>query len=146
MLYQTQFAVQHANPYVINALTKTHGLYMNVYDKAESNAYDEGRDSYISNPGKYNTKPRYEKIKLLLNDPVQEVYDSGTESFDSYINDLYIITCDKSLIFEKEQKFEVFYDKKATVPNRVLQCFEVREYSNSYNKWSVRHIMLKPFN
>lgn len=145
MLYETQKNAQYANPSVINALTKTHGLYMNVYDKKESNIYDEGRDNYISNVNKFDEEPRYKKIKLLLNRPVQESFDSGEESFDSYINDLYIITCDKSLVFEKEQKFEVFYDKKAEVPVRVFQCFEVREFSNAYNKHSTRHIMLKSF-
>lgn len=146
MLYQTQFAVQHANPYVINALTKVHGLYMNVYDKAQPSIYDEGRDNYASNKNKYNNEARYKKIKLLLNEPVKESFDSGEDSFDTYIKDIFILTCDKNLVFNKEQKFEVFYDKDAKTPQRVFQCFEVREISNSYNKWSVRKIMLKPFN
>lgn len=146
MLYTTQWACQHANPYVINALTKVHGVYMNVYNKLESTMYDEGRDDYISNHGKFSQTPLYSKIKLLLNRPVQETYDSGNDSFDTYMEDLFIITCDKTLTFEKEQKFEVFYDKNDSKPQRVFQCFEVREFSNSHNKWSTRHIMLKPFN
>mgnify|MGYP003197845604 CR=1 FL=1 len=146
MLHTIQFAVQHANPYVINALTNVHGLYMNVYDKAEKNIYDEGRDNYISNATKFSKEPRYRKKKLLLYEPVQETFDSGVESFDSYMNDTFILTCDKSLVFEKEQKFEIFYDKLAITPQRVMQCFEVREISNSHNQWSVRKIMLRPFN
>ena len=146
MLYSTQYPGQFSNPYVIKALTWTHGLYMNVYDKADTSAYDEGRDSYISNPYNYEVEPLYKMKKLLLIEPVQETYDSGEESFDSYLNDTYIITCDKTLRFEKEQKFEIFYEKKATSPSRILQCFEVREVSSAYNQWSIRKIMLKPFN
>ena len=146
MLENIQYASQYANPYVIRALTRTHGLYMNVYDKDEPTVYDEGRDIYISNPGKYKVKPRYDRIKLLLNKPVQETFDSGEESFDSFLEDTYIITCDKSLVFNKLQKFEIFYNKTQKEPVRVMQCFEVREFSNSYNQWSVRHVMLKPFN
>lgn len=147
MLEHTQFPAQFANPYVIKALTWTHGVYMNVYDKAAPTEYDEGRDNYISNLGKYNDSTlRYKKIKLLLNRPVQEVFDSGINSFDTYLEDLYIITCDKSLVFEKEQKFEIFYTKQDTEPQRVMQCFEVREYANAFNQWTTRHIMLKPFN
>ena len=89
---------------------------------------------------------QYEKKKLLLNKPVQLAFDSGENSFDTYLEDLFIITCDKTLVFNKGQKFEVFYNKKDKVPQRVFQCFEVREYSNSYNQWSTRHIMLQPFN
>ena len=146
MLYTTQRASQFSNPYVIKALTFTHGVYMNVYNKAESTEYDEGRDTYISNPYNYNVEPLYKKKKFLLFDPVQETFDSGESSFDSWLKDTYVLTCDKSLKFEKEQKFEVFYDKRSTKPNRVFQCFEVRELSNSYNQWSIRKIMLKPFN
>lgn len=146
MLHQIQRNVQFANPFVVEALTRVHGLYMNVYNKDEATVYDEGRDNYISNPGKFKYNLLYEKKKLLLNRPVQMVFDSGRESFDTYLEDLFIITCDKKLVFEKEQKFEIFYDKHQTTPVRVMQCFEVREYSNAYNLWSVRHIMLKPFN
>lgn len=146
MLENIQKNSQYANPYVIKALTRTHGLYMNVYDKDESTVYDEGRDDYVSNPGKYKYNLRYDRIKLLLNRPVQETFDSGEESFDSFLEDTYIITCDKSLVFNKLQKFEIFYNKTQKEPVRVMQCFEVREFSNSYNQWSVRHIMLKPFN
>ena len=146
MLHQIQFAAQHANPYVIKALTEVNGVYMNVYNKVESDAYDEGRDTYISNVNKFEDKPLYEKKKLLLNKPVQLAFDSGENSFDTYLEDLFIITCDKTLVFNKGQKFEVFYNKKDKVPQRVFQCFEVREYSNSYNQWSTRHIMLQPFN
>lgn len=146
MLDKVQYAPQYANPYVVAALTRTHGLYMNVYDKDEPTDYDEGRDNYISNPGKYKYSLLYNRIKLLLNRPVQELFDSGVESFDSYMEDTYIITCDKSLVFNKLQKFEIFYDKLQKEPVRVMQCFEVKEFSNSYNQWSVRHIMLKPFN
>ena len=146
MLEKVQHNAQYANPYVIDALTRVHGLYMNVYNKDESNEYDEGRDTYISNPGKFKYNLLYAKVKLLLNRPVQELYDSGRESFDSYMEDTYIITCDKALVFEEKQKFEIFYDKTQEQPVRVMQCFEVREFSNSYNQWSVRHVMLKPFN
>lgn len=151
MLYITQEAAQHANPYVVEALTKTHGLYMNVYDKQQSDEYDEGRDTYISNHGKYNSEPTYKMVKLLLNRPVQELYGSGEESFDTYMDETFIITTDRNLVFDKEQKFEIFYDKAKQFrpepkPARVMQCFEVREYSNSHNQWSIRHVMLKPFN
>lgn len=147
MLEHIQYPAQFANPYVIKALTWTNGVYMNVYDKAASTIYDEGRDNYISNLGKFNDSTlRYNKIKLLLNKPIQEVFDSGYESFDNYLEDIYIITCDKSLVFEKEQKFDIFYKKSDTVPVRTMQCFEVREFSNAYNQWTTRHIMLRPFN
>lgn len=146
MLEQIQHNPQYANPFVVEALTRTHGLYMNVYNKDQSNAYDEGRDTYISNAGKFKYNLLYKNVKLLLNRPVQELYDSGTESFDSYMNDTYIITCDKKLVFQEKQKFEIFYDKLQKKPVRVMQCFEVREFSNSYNQWSVRYVMLKPFN
>ena len=146
MLHQTQYASQFANPFVIEALTRLHGVYVNVYDKEESDEYDEGRDDYVSNPYKYNVQPKYYKIKLLMNNPVQETYDSGQESFDSYMNDVYFITCNKELELSKLQKYEIFYNKCSNTPDRVMQCFEVREFSNAYNKWSVRHIMLKPFN
>lgn len=146
MLHQIQKNVQFANPFVVNALTALHGLYMNVYNKDEPTVYDEGRDNYISNPGRFKYSLLYEKEKLLLNHPVQMVFDSGRESFDNYLEDLYIITCNKRLIFEKEQKFEIFYDRFQKEPSRVMQCFEVREYSNAYNLWSLRHVMLKPFN
>lgn len=147
MLEHIQYPAQFANPYVIKALTWTNGVYMNVYDKAQPTIYDEGRDNYISNTSKYTDGTlRYNKIKLLLNKPIQEVFDSGAESFDTYLDDIYIITCDKSLVFEKEQKFEIFYQKKDKTPLRVMQCFEVREFSNAFNQWTTRHIMLRPFN
>lgn len=146
MLEDIQHNVQFANPYVIKALTLVHGLYMNVYDKEESNEYDEGRDTYISNANKFSTTPRYAKKKLLLYNPVQKLFDSGAQSFDSYMDEPYIITCDKSLVFQEKQKFEIFYNKNDEQPRRVMQCFEVREYSNSFNQWSIRHIMLRPFN
>jgi hypothetical protein len=146
MLETIQFAVQHANPYVIEALTKVHGVYMNVYDKKAPNTYDEGRDNYISNTGKYDIEPTYKRAKLLLYDPVQETFGSGRESFDTYINDIYILTCSRKYNFKKEQKFEIFYNRKAKVPQRVMQCFEVKEISNSFNEWSIRKVMLKPFN
>lgn len=146
MLHTMQYSAQFANPYVIKALTLTHGVYVDVYDKSEPTDYDEGRDSYISNVSYFNQEPLYKRQKLLLFDPVQETFDSGAESFDSYMQDIYILTCDKKLRFEKEQKFEVFYNKKDTKPKRVFQCFEVRELSNAYNQWSIRKIMLKPYN
>lgn len=138
--------MQHANPYIIKALTDVNGVYMDVYDKESSNEYDEGRDTYISNVNKYSKKPRYSKKKLLLNKPVQMQFDSGVDSFDTYLEDLYIITCDKTLVFNAGQKFDVFYDKKDSKPQRTFQCYEVRELSNSYNQWSLRHVLLKPFN
>lgn len=146
MLFQTQNPAQYANPYVVKALTALHGLYMNVYAKEEMTEYDEGRDNYNSNPYHYSQTPKYEKIKLLLNKPVQELYDSGENSFDSYMEDTYIITCDKTLVFEEKQKFEIFYDKKSITPVRVMQCFEVKEFANSSNTFTTRHVMLKPFN
>jgi len=146
MLEITQKNAQFANPFIIDSLTKLHGVYVDVYDKRQMNEYDEGRDDYISNSSYYNQTPTYSKIKLLLNKPVQETYDSGEESFDSYMQDLYFITCDKSLVFDKKQKFEIFYNKTDETPQRVFQCFEVREFSNSFNLWSTRFIMLKPFN
>ena len=146
MLHNIQFAVQHVNPYIIKALTDVHGVYVNVYDKLEMTEYDEGRDSYISNSFSFNDEPTYSKIKLLLNVPVQETYDSGEDSFYTYMQDIYFLTCDKKFVFNKEQKFEVFYDKKDSKPQRVFQSFEVKEISNSYNQWSVRKIMLKTFN
>lgn len=146
MLDITQYAAQFANPYVVNALTRLHGVYVNVYDKLEPTEYDEGRDNYVSNPYHFSTQPTYAKIKLLLNRPVQEVFSSGEESFDSYMNDLYFITCNKSYQFNKLQKFEVFYDKTQNSPVRTFQCFQVKEFSNAFNKWTVRHIILQPFN
>lgn len=146
MLHQTQFASQFSNPFVIKALTLVHGVYVNVYDKLESTDYDEGRDNYISNPNNFSLTPRYKKIKLLLYPPVKETYDSGRDSFDSFMTDVYILTCDKSLVFNEKQKFEIFYDKCAKEPQRVFQCFEVKELSNAYNQWSIRKIMLEPFN
>ena len=146
MLHIIQKACQYANPYVIEALTHVNGVYVDVYDKLESDTYDEGRDTYISNVLKFNKTPTYSKIKLLLNRPVQLVFGSGEDSFDNYMEDLYFITCNKSLVFKKKQKFDIFYDKKDSIPQRTMQCFEVREYSNSYNQWSTRHIVLQPFN
>lgn len=146
MLYQTQFASQFSNPFVIKALTMTHGVYVNVYDKKEGDAYDEGRDNYISNPNNFCYIPRYNKIKLLLYPPVKESYESGKDSFDTYIEDIYILTCDKTLVFNKKQKFEIFYDKFAKEPQRIFQCFEVKELSNAYNLWSIKKVMLEPFN
>lgn len=146
MLEQVQFACQHANPFVIKALTQVHGVYMNVYNKSEGNLYDEGRDDYISNPSYFNEEPIYSKIKLLLNRPVQETFDSGETSFDSYMEDLFILTCDKTLVFDKKQKFEVFYRKTDKEPVRVFQSFEVKELSNAFNQWSIRKILLEPYN
>ena len=120
---------------------------MNVYNRKAMNAYDEGRDDYIANHNKYKYNLLYEHKKLLLFEPVQETFDSGETSFDSYFdNSTYIITCDKSLVFEKEQKFEIFYDESCEKIRRTLQCFAVREFSNAHNDWSLRKIMLKPFN
>lgn len=147
MLHMIQYPVQFANPYVIEALTKCHGVYVNVYNKEPETVYDEGRDSYISNAHKFN-KPLYKLTKLLFVDPVQWTYSSGEESFDNYMKTPYILTCDKKLTFEEKQKFEIFYDRKPKAgdkPQRVMQCFEVKEYSNSYNKCSIRQILLQPF-
>lgn len=146
MLDVTQKAAQYANPFVVKALTKLHGVYVNVYNKIESDLYDEGRDNYISNPYNYEDTPTYSKIQLLLNKPVQYTFSSGEESFDSYMEDLFFITCEKKYQFDKLQKFEVFYNKNQKTPVRTFQCFEVREYSNSYNSWTVRHLLLKSFN
>ena len=146
MLEQIQHAVQHANPYVVRALTQVHGVYVNVYNKDEPDEYDEGRDTYISNPYKFNDEPIYSKIKLFLYDPIQFNYDSGDTSFDSYMKDIYILTCDKRFQFYEKQKFEVFYRKRDKEPQRVFQSFEVKELSNAYNQWSIRKIFLQPFN
>ena len=79
MLQDTQYAMQYSNPYVIKALTETHGVYVNVYNKLAGTIYDEGRDNYISNESnKFSLLSS--KKKLLLYDPVQGVqWGSGRD-------------------------------------------------------------------
>jgi hypothetical protein len=149
-LESIQNIVQNANPYTIDMLTRVHGIYVSVYNKDDATNYDEGRDIYASNANKFKFNPLYIKKKLYVYDPIQEAYSSGQsaqgETFDSYIEDCFILTTDKKLQFKEEQKFELYYSKKSKIPNRVMQCFEIKEISSVKNSKSIRKVMLKPFN